>query len=229
MVRIFIALSVLNVLLIGANVGIGFLGGDYNLETDRVRQLQTESRLAKQRPSTDEQAVQETQQRLQLAVESLRPIQRMAALHNVVGLLAALVTILVNSISVTYFIGTGRWCKEVVEAYGFDESFVERSRKLKRRSFPWALAGMTTVILVAALGAASDPATLRSGTSQWVASHLTAALLGTGIIAGALWMQVGFMAKNNELILELVERVHRERSARGLATDTTTSEVTAGE
>ena len=215
----------LNVVLVATNVGIGLLGGDYNRATQRVRQIQVqlvqaEIELNRRTSSADESAVENARQMLDSAVQALRPVQRTATLHNVVGLLAALVTILVNSISVTYFMGTGRWCKEVVEAYQFDAEFIDRSRMLKRRSFPWALIGTTTVVFVAALGAASDPATLRRGTAQWVIPHMTAALLGTGLIVGALWVQVGFMAKNNELIQELVERVRRERSDRGLDVDT---------
>ena len=38
-------------------------------------------------------------------------------LHMLLGAAAALMTVLVNSITITYFIGTSRWCKEVCETY----------------------------------------------------------------------------------------------------------------
>ena len=43
--------------------------------------------------------------------ELLEPLQRRATWHRLFGILAALVALLVNSISVTYFIGTSRWCQ----------------------------------------------------------------------------------------------------------------------
>ncbi len=62
---------------------------------------------------------------------------RWASVHRLLGVAAALVVVLVNSIVVTYFIGTSRWCKEVVETYGLDAQFIRRSVALKRRTFPW--------------------------------------------------------------------------------------------
>jgi hypothetical protein len=37
-----------------------------------------------------------------------------ASVHRQAGLVAAIVVIFANSISVTYFIGTSRWCREVI-------------------------------------------------------------------------------------------------------------------
>ena len=58
------------------------------------------------------------------------------------GLGSALVVVFVNSIVVTYFIGTSRWCKEVVETYSLDRGLLRRSVILKRRTFPWAVMAM---------------------------------------------------------------------------------------
>ena len=71
---------------------------------------------------------------------------RWATVHRLSGVLTALVVVLVNSMAVTYFIGTGRWCREVVETYGLDAGFVGRSRLLKRRAFPLSLVGMLAVV-----------------------------------------------------------------------------------
>src|SRR6476660_7410141 len=63
-------------------------------------------------------------------------------LHMLLGSAAALVTVLVNSITVTYVIGTSRWCKEVCETYKIDAELAKKSERLKRSAFPWALAGI---------------------------------------------------------------------------------------
>ncbi len=104
-----------------------------------------------------------------------------ASVHRLLGVAAALVVVLVNSIVVTYFIGTSRWCKEVVETYGLDAQFVRRSLTLKRRTFPWALMSMLVIVGVVALGGAADPATGRQGTEHWVVPHLIGALARTGL------------------------------------------------
>ena len=50
--------------------------------------------------------------------------QRWATVHRLSGVAAALAVVLVNSIVVTYFVGTSRWCKEVAETYQLAPSFV---------------------------------------------------------------------------------------------------------
>ncbi len=64
---------------------------------------------------------------------------RSAMVHRLLGMGAALAVVLVDSIVITYFIGTSRWCKEVVETYQLDEGLISRSVGLKRKSFPWSL------------------------------------------------------------------------------------------
>ncbi len=100
---------------------------------------------------------------------------RWASVHRLLGVAAGILVVLVNSIVVTYFIGTSRWCKEVVETYQLNPELVRRSVALKRRAFPWALSGMLVIIGVTALGGAADPATLRQGTEWWVMPHLIGA------------------------------------------------------
>jgi len=52
---------------------------------------------------------------------------------------------------VTYFIGTSRWCKEVVETYQLDRAPVFEEHPLKRGSFPWRRWRMLCVVTVIAL------------------------------------------------------------------------------
>ena len=66
---------------------------------------------------------------------------RWATVHRLTGVAAALAVVFVESVVVTYFIGTSRWCKEVVETYRLDASVIVASNRLKRRTFPWASSG----------------------------------------------------------------------------------------
>jgi len=145
-----------------------------------------------------------------------RGILRWATVHRLSGVLAALMVVLVNSLTVTYFIGTGRWCREVVEAYGLDRRFIERSTSLKRSAFPLALAGMLAVVVIVALGGAADPAAGRKGSRDWVTPHLIG---GIGLAAAIAWCfqaQLPAIRRQQGLIGEVMDEVRRERLARGL-------------
>jgi hypothetical protein len=74
--------------------------------------------------------------------------------HFGLGLAASILTLLVHCIVFTYFLGTGRWVKEVKYAYRLpDEPWPRLTRDLKRRTFPFALAAMLLTIAAAASGA----------------------------------------------------------------------------
>ena len=138
-------------------------------------------------------------------------------MHFLGGVSAALVVVLVNSIVVTYFIGTGRWCKEVAQAYRLNPSFIARSTQLKRRTFPWALMGMLTIVGVIALGAASDPTTGIQNTAMWSTVHFCAALAGLALIGWAFVIEWTNIAANQQLIGDVMAEVARIRAERGLA------------
>jgi hypothetical protein len=141
--------------------------------------------------------------------------------HFLTGLAAALVVVLVESVVVTYFIGTSRWCKEVVETYRLDPSAVKESNRLKRRTFPWALAGMLAAIGIIALGGAADPAT-GPNTREWTDWHFGGALGGIVLIAWtyvAAWNNVvANQVIINNLVAE-VARIRRHRLSLGKATE----------
>lgn len=143
-------------------------------------------------------------------------VLRWATVHRLSGVLAALMVVLVNSMAVTYFIGTGRWCREVVETYGLDGSYIERSRQLKRSAFPFALLGMLAVVTIVALGGAADPASGRPGTQQWVTPHLLGSLGLAAAIAWCFQAQVPQIRRQHGLIEEVMAEVHESRRRRGL-------------
>jgi hypothetical protein len=136
--------------------------------------------------------------------------------HMLTGVAAALAVVLVECIAMTYFIGTSRWVKEVTETYGLPPAELAESGRLKRRTFPWCVLGMLTVVVVAALGAASDPGTGRSNTADIVDVHLAAALVGLCIIAWTYYRAWLNIAANQDVITRIVAQVQRIRSERGL-------------
>jgi hypothetical protein len=75
-------------------------------------------------------------------------------LHFNLGLFVSIGTLLAHCLIFTYFLGTGRWVKEVGLAYQLpDEPLPRLTRELKRRTFPPALAAMLVTIAAAASGA----------------------------------------------------------------------------
>ena len=76
--------------------------------------------------------------------------------HFLAGLSAEVLTLLVHCLIFTYFLGTGRWVKEVKIAYTLpDEPLPKLTRDLKRRVFPPALFAMLTATFTGAAGAAA--------------------------------------------------------------------------
>lgn len=146
-------------------------------------------------------------------------VLRWGTVHRLSGVLAALLVVLVNSMAVTYFIGTGRWCREVVETYSLDPSYIDRSRTLKRRAFPFAILGTLAVVAIVALGGAADPASGRPGTQDWVTPHLVGGLALMGVIAWFFQAQLPNMRRQHELIEEVLAEVRAVRTARGLDID----------
>jgi hypothetical protein len=142
------------------------------------------------------------------------------SIHRYSGISAGMAVLLVNSVVITYFIGTSRWCREVCEAYSLPASFVERSTVLKRRTFPASVLGIVVIIVVAALGAAADP--MAGSTPPWFGIaraeyHLIAVCLGTCVVAWTLVAQHAGLKGNHELIDDIVAEVRRIRTERGLA------------
>lgn len=138
-------------------------------------------------------------------------VLRWATVHRLSGAFAALTVVLVNSMAFTYFIGTGRWCREVVEAYGLAGSLFERARGLKRRVFPWVLLGMLSVVLAASLGAAADPASGRPGTADWVPVHLIGSLACVGVIGCCFQAQYAVIRQQQTLVGEVLDQVAEVR------------------
>jgi hypothetical protein len=120
------------------------------------------------------------------------------------------------SVIVTYFIGTSRWCREVVESYHLDRALVVNSNRLKRRTFPLAVIGMLAAVGIVALGGAADPATLRSNTAAWVGWHLVGAIGGILLIAWTYVVAWNNIFAHHAIIEQIAAQVAAARRERGL-------------
>jgi hypothetical protein len=135
-------------------------------------------------------------------------------LHFTIGLLAAIVTLLVHCIIFTYFLGTGRWVKEVKLAYKLpDEPHAKLTRELKRRTFPPALFAMLITIAAAAAGAGAQ-------LQEWPwGVHGTLATLALVVNGWAFWVEYRDVRINARVILDVLDEVNRIRAEQGLPTN----------
>ncbi len=189
MIRIFTTLALLAVAVLVITLAVGLYIGDLH---EVIRNPSSQS-------STQ--------------IEHLASLVR---IHKMFGLGSALVVVFVNSIVVTYFVGTSRWCKEVVETYSLDPELLRRSVILKRRTFPWAVLSMLTAVGISALGAAADPGRLQPGTENWVYPHLIGALVGVGFIMWTFVLEAQRIHAHHVVITEILAEVKRIRTERGL-------------
>ena len=146
-------------------------------------------------------------------------VLRIRGVHMLTGLAAALAVVFVHSIVITYFVGTSRWCKEVTETYRLDPAALVRSNQLKRRTFPWSVLGMLTVVVVGALGAASDPGTGRPDTASMANVHLAAAFAGLALVGWTYLRAWSNILDNQAVIQKILDDVQQIRRERGLDTD----------
>jgi hypothetical protein len=137
-------------------------------------------------------------------------------LHFTVGLFTAIGSLLVHCIIFTYFLGTGRWVKEVKLAYLLPDAPLPRlTRELKRRTFPPALAAMLVTIAAAAAGAGAQ-----QQLPQWP-WQLHAGLSVAALVVNLWAFRIEFrnIAQNVAVIGSVLEEVDRIRMERGLPTN----------
>lgn len=217
MSRIFATLAVFSLMLMSANMIVG-LTLDVNANVDRWRELDRKFKDIEHTIGAAAEKKDEVDAAREAAEKEIDAGKGRGALHLLLGIAAALGVVLVGSIAVTYFIGTSRWCREVVEAYSLDEELIVRSRQLKRRSFPWALISMLTVLAIVALGGASDPGTGYEHSAAWVTPHLVAAVAGLAVVAWCFYALSNNIAANHAIIETVMQRVAEVKEARRAAT-----------
>jgi hypothetical protein len=135
-------------------------------------------------------------------------------IHFLTGLAAAFLTLLVHCIIFVYFLGTGRWVKEVALAYDIpDQPLPRLTRDLKRRVFPPALFAMLTVIATAMAGAAAHV----GAWPWWV--HASFSLVALGTNAWAYGVEYSCLRANGDVLDQVAVEVDRIRRERGLPTN----------
>src|SRR5262249_13184968 len=131
--------------------------------------------------------------------------------HFHLGLYTALLTLFVHSLIFVYFLGTGRWVKEVALAYDLpDAPYPKLTRELKRKSFPPALFAMLIVIFTAAAGAGAQLQVWPWGV------HATAATLALAINLLAYRVEYRCLCVNVVALDEVTAEIDRVRAGRGL-------------
>jgi len=131
--------------------------------------------------------------------------------HFLLGLATAMMTLLVHCLIFTYFLGTGRWVKEVKLAYDLPDAPLPRlTRDLKRRVFPPALFAMLTAIATGAAGAAAQVEVW-----QWEV-HATLATLTLFVNLWAFRLEYRCLQINVGVLDEVMREVDRLRAERGL-------------
>jgi hypothetical protein len=134
-------------------------------------------------------------------------------LHQYIALFAVIYNLGLHCLVFIYFLGTGRWVKEVALAYNLpDEPWPKLTRELKRRTFPPALFAMLLPIGTAAAGM-----TQVHEQNAW-APHMHAglALLSLLVNVWALRIEYRNVSSNGDLIDQVVVEVERIRAEKGL-------------
>lgn len=224
MARIFSVLAVLAVLLLAVNFAVGLWIGDFNTPALEYKAAfrKFEDVRRSRRATPDE--VAKARQAVNEAEARVKTPRSRKTIHFYLGVASSLLAMLVSSITVTYFVGTSRWCREVVETYKLPAELAARSARLKRRTFPWAVAAMLVIVGIAALGGLSDPSTPVSQENPelplaMVTWHYVGAMLGMLFVAWSFWVQLGRIAENYQVIDDILRAVERVRKERGLPTE----------
>jgi len=214
---IFRTLALIAIALLGANLILGLAIGDYNGQFAEILRFAKQSKEAERQSDGEDQAGQgRALAELSEAHDAFQPIKRRAGFHILLGMISALTTVLVSSVSVTYFVGTSRWCKEVVEAYGLDPELAERSNQLKRRSFPLSVVSMVTMMLLVATGGlVASPDTFREIAASVVPAHQILAFTATAFVAFAFVQQMRLVGANYAVIQAITDQAQAMKAKTG--------------
>ena len=132
----------------------------------------------------------------------------MFIVHFYLGLGTAIEILLVHSLIFMYFLGTGRWVKEVGLAYQLPRALSGGPRELKRQTFPPALFAMLSGIAAAAAGPAQP--------SLALVFHASAALLSLAVNVWAFRIEYRNLEANVGIIRAVMDEVDRIRTEQGL-------------
>jgi hypothetical protein len=129
--------------------------------------------------------------------------------HVLFSIATVVVLLGIHSIVYTYFVATGKWAKEVAQAYQLPDWIAAQATKNKRRAFHFVMGSMTVIAAAAWLGAAAD--TRGSFYTFW---HLGSAALAVAFNLGSFIVEYAIIVAHVRLLAELKERADRLREAR---------------
>jgi len=132
------------------------------------------------------------------------------ASHMVIGLFTAVFGLFLHCLIFTYFLGTGRWVKEVAKAYQLpDQDLPRKTREFKRQAFPPALFAMLSVIAAVATGAGAQtgPETF------WGLAHPVMSVVALALNGWAYVVEYRTVAANARVMDEVMAEVERRRAA----------------
>jgi hypothetical protein len=134
--------------------------------------------------------------------------------HFAIGLGTAIGILFVHCLIFIYFLGTGRWVKEVTLAYQLPDAPNHKlTRELKRTAFPPALFAMLIGIAAAAAGAG-----VHLQAWDWKV-HLTLGLLTLLVNLWAFRIEYRCVAANAHVIRAVMIDVDRVRREHGLCSN----------
>ena len=142
--------------------------------------------------------------------------------HMLIGMGALTFGILVHAISLTYFMGTGRWIEETSNAYGLGDELYNKSQKIKYGTLPGLTTSVGLLIATGAFGAVADPATQISldGFLGMSGATIHFGVAITTLVVNGLTNFTQFVAisKNSLVVESVLAEVRRIRTERGLPT-----------
>ena len=130
-------------------------------------------------------------------------------IHLLFSLATVVILLGIHSIVYTYFVATGKWAKEVVQAYRLPDWISTQATKNKRRAFRFIMGSMTAIAMAAWLGAAAD--TRGSSYSVW---HLIFAAFALAFNLGSFVVEYIVINAHVRLLTELKDRADQMRAER---------------
>lgn len=144
-----------------------------------------------------------------LAIGQAREREAAIEVHQLLGLSAAVLLLIVQCAVFVYFLGTGKAIKTAVEMRGLDKTLARRTRSLKGRTFPFATFASVAVVVASVLSGSSEPRT-----------HAIAMLAAIGLTLVAIPFELRSLRENAALMdatdVQLTER-ERELVAKGVS------------
>lgn len=147
-------------------------------------------------------------------------VQSKIGYHMLLGMGTLTFATLVHAISLTYFMGTGRWIEETSEAYSLGDEFHRQNQQMKYRMLPGLTACILLLITTGALGAVADPATPISldGVLGMTSSqiHFFVSITTVLVNLAVNFTQYMAIAENSQVVERVLQEVKKIRAERGL-------------